>query len=352
MKNIKLVISVAMLLWLCASCASIPKNLVEQESGAPDYSQLSYWAAHPDKDDPADLIPKGLSSTPQEELSADVFFVHPTIYTGKPKEGQWNASLSDTKLNKKIDDGTIQYQASAFNQAGKVYAPRYRQAHLSAYYEADSTTATRVFELAYQDVKNAFQYYLDHHRQGRPFIIASHSQGTTHTTRLIKEMIDEHDLAKDLIAAYLVGMPVPKSMYTSLGPCQSANDTGCLISWRTYKTGFVPDKERLAKDLILQNPISWTTDDVLAGKEKHQGAILRNFDKVLTQATDAQVLPGLGILWASKPKFPGSFLFTTNNYHIADINFYYVDVRENSKARAEAYHKTSSAPMKVSSEER
>jgi len=263
-----------------ASCSAVPKSLVEQPNDAPDYSQLTYWAAHPDKEDRADLVPEGLSSTPQ---------------------------------------------------AGKIYAPRYRQAHLTAYFEADSTTATKVFDLAYQDVKNAFQYYLDHHRQGRPFIIASHSQGTTHTTRLISELIDGKDLAKDMIAAYLVGMPVPQSMYHTLQPCQASNDTGCLISWRTYKKGFIPEKGRLGKDLILQNPISWTTDDSIAEKENHQGAILRNFDKILSQATDAQAMPGLGILWASKPKFPGSFLFTTNNYHIADI--------KNSKERVAAFHR-------------
>jgi len=339
MNHLKLGSYIGLLLWLFTSCSTVPKSLVDQKSGAPDYSQLSYWAAHPDKEDPADLIPEGLPVTPQEDLMADVFFVHPTIYTGKPTDGQWNASLSDQKLNKKIDGGTIQFQASAFNQAGRVYAPRYRQAHLSAYYKADSTTASKVFELAYQDVKNAFQYYLDHHRDERPFIIASHSQGTTHTTRLIRELIDGKDLSKDMIAAYLVGMPVPQSMYVSLEPCRASNDTGCLISWRTYKKGFVPEKGRLAKGLILQNPITWTTDDSIAGKERHQGAILRNFDKVLTQATDAQAIPGLGILWASKPKFPGSFLFTTNNYHIADINFYYVDVRENSKERVAAFHR-------------
>ena len=33
--------------------------------------------------------------------------------------------------------------------------------------------------------KAAFQYYLEHYNNGRPFIIASHSQGTYHAKRLI-----------------------------------------------------------------------------------------------------------------------------------------------------------------------
>ena len=325
--------SIYFLAILCVSCASVPQSFIDQPDEVPDYSKLFFWAAHPDKDDPADKSPEGLDVVSQDDLEADVFFVHPTIYTKKAYEDRWNASLNDDKLNKKVDAGTIQYQASAFNQAGKVYAPRYRQAHIDAYFTADSIIAKKVFDLAYEDVKSAFQYYLDHHRDGRPFIIASHSQGTTHCTRLIKEFIDGKSLEKDMVAAYLVGMPVPQSMYTSLEPCQDRDDTGCLISWRTYRKGFIPEKSRLSKNLILHNPITWATDDSYAAKDDHQGAVLRNFDKVFEQATDAQAQTGLGILWASKPKFPGSFLFTTDNYHVADINFYYVDVRENARLR-------------------
>ena len=54
-----------------------------------------------------------------------------------------------------------------------------------------------------EDVKAAFQYYLEHYNNGRPIIIASHSQGTTHAKRLLKEFFDGTALQHQLVAAYL-----------------------------------------------------------------------------------------------------------------------------------------------------
>ena len=47
-----------------------------------DYNNLNYWAAHPDKKDNADRIP-GTEILAKSNLEADVFFVHPTIYSDK-----------------------------------------------------------------------------------------------------------------------------------------------------------------------------------------------------------------------------------------------------------------------------
>jgi alpha-beta hydrolase superfamily lysophospholipase len=68
-------------------------------------------------------------------------------------------------------------------------------------------TARPPVDLAYADVKAAFQYYLAHYNEGRPIIIAGHSQGTAHATRLLHEFF-EHDpkLRRQLVAAYLIGI--------------------------------------------------------------------------------------------------------------------------------------------------
>ena len=62
---------------------------------------------------------------------------------------------------------------------------------------------------------------------------------------------------------------------------------------------------------------------------------MRNFNKVLPNLTDAVVEDGL--LWVAKPKFPWSFLYNTPRYHIIDYNLFYVNVRKNAQARAEAF---------------
>ncbi|MEL4881666.1 DUF3089 domain-containing protein, partial [Shewanella algae] len=83
-------------------------------------------------------------------------------------------------------EGTILFQASIFNAAGRVFAPYYRQAHISSYYpisQLDSIAAKASFDLAYSDIKKAFENFLQLWNEGRPIIIASHSQGTTHAKR-------------------------------------------------------------------------------------------------------------------------------------------------------------------------
>jgi len=307
---------------LGVSCATVPKGSISSAPASPRYDQMNAWAAHPDKLDKADLVPQQDTPADQEPLSVDVFFVHPTTYTSKPIQDSWNAPVTHAKLNKITDGSTIQYQASIFNAAGRIYAPRYRQAHLKAYYMDDKKQAKQIFDLAYSDVRAAFKYYLEHHNDGRPFIIASHSQGTTHTSRLITEMIDGQALQDQLVAAYLIGMPIAKDIYDHVTPCQGATDTGCFVSWRTFKRGYTPEDAILGDKIAAHNPLSWQLDGAYVSKDQHKGAVLRNFNKVYVNATDAESKNG--IVWASKPKFPFSFLFTRKNYHVADLNFYYI----------------------------
>src|SRR5512139_1181819 len=91
----------------------------------------------------------------------------------------------------------------------RIYAPRFREAHISNYFTKDTIAALKAFDLAFQDVKKAFEYYLNNYNHGRPIIIASHSQGTTHALRLLKEYFEDKPLYNQLVAAYLVGMPIP-----------------------------------------------------------------------------------------------------------------------------------------------
>ena len=178
------------------SCSTykMTKGAVQSKvPSAPDYVDLKYWAAHPEKKDMADSLP-AQSNFKDEQATAevDVFFLHPTTLT---KGGGWNGDLTDEALNKKTDGSTILYQASIFNAAGRVYAPRYRQAHYVCYLTKDTASAKAAFELAYQDLKAAFVYYLENWNKGRPIIIAAHSQGTQHAKRLMKEFFDGHAAA-------------------------------------------------------------------------------------------------------------------------------------------------------------
>lgn len=299
----------------------------------PHYDQLTYWAAHPDKWDPSDSI-SAVIADKTRDTSVDVFFLHPTSLTSK-FVGDFNASLLNDTLNAKTDYSSILYQASVFNSQQNIYAPRYRQAHIYMYTYPDTVRAMEAFELAYSDVRKAFQYYLNLHRN-KPIIIAAHSQGTQHAKKLIQEFIDTTEVRNKLVAAYLIGMPIVDGSFKTIPPCSDSTQTGCYVSWRTVREQYDgPDYVKKEKHVTVTNPLSWKTDTAVASKKLHKGAILMSYNKLIPAPNNAQVHGNL--LWISRPRFPGSALYTTKNYHVGDYNLFYMNIREDVQRRIHYY---------------
>ncbi|CAN5237071.1 hypothetical protein BH09BAC2_BH09BAC2_11770 [soil metagenome] len=307
----------------------------KSKSGKPDYSILNYWAAHPWKKNPSDNIPADLPQKANDTL-ADVFFIHPTSYTDVSLPDGWNASIDNADINKKTDEGSILYQASVFNEHCRVFAPRYRQANLKAFYIADTAIANTAFDIAYEDVKAAFEYYLAHYNHGRKIIIASHSQGTLHAGRLLKEFFEKKALQKQLVCSYIIGLPVFKNYFETLQPCKDSTATGCFVTWRTFKEGYVaPFVQQETQAAYVINPLTWTLTDVLAPEELNKGGILRNFNKIIPGLVHAQVHGN--VLWVNKPQFPGSVFLSSKNYHVVDYNLFYINIRQNVATRIRAF---------------
>lgn len=313
------------------------KTIFSQSDSLPDYTDLRFWAAHPWKKDPSDSVPKPLSKETRDS-TVDVFFIHPTTLTDPKLEGIiWNATLFDASLNAKTDYTSILYQASVFNGSCRVFAPRYRQAHLFSFYSNDTLSARRALELAYNDVEAAFLYYLNNYNNGRPIIIAAHSQGTFHAEKILKKYFDNNTLSKKLVAAYIVGLSVPENYFQALIPCSSPNETGCINSWRTFRTGFTPAyiKDEQSKSIVT-NPLSWLTNDTAVSRKKNDGSVLYNFNKRYRYTNGAKIEKN--ILWTNKPKFFFSFLLKTKNYHAGDYNLFYYSIRRNVQDRIESYY--------------
>jgi hypothetical protein len=324
--------------FLISACASIPHGVFTPvTTSGPDYSLNQNWCALPTQKDSADIVPIPEWRDEQPQAPVDVFFLHPTTYFGKSGYHDWNASVEDEALNLRTARLSMRYQASVFNGAGKIYAPRYRQAHLECFYtRRKKKDADQALDLAYGDVRAAFQYYMRFYNQGRPFILAGHSQGTLHAARLLKEEIENTVIQKQLVVAYLPGMPVPLDYFAVLKPCAKPQDTGCFCSWRTYRTGYLPPKEHFPeKNIVVTNPVTWDADRLSSEKEEQKGAVLRNFYALVPDLVSTEVYQDL--LWVNRPKFPWSFLLTRKNYHIADYNFFYADIRFNAQERVRAY---------------
>lgn len=328
---------------LFAACANKYQRLASQyeipiQKDQPDYSQLYYWAAHPWKKDPSDSIPLPLLDELRDSI-ADVFFIHPTTYTDKRME--WNADVNNAELNAKTDFTSILYQSSVFNQHCRVFAPRYRQGHYSAFF-IDTSKSYRIFDTAYADVKNAFQYYLKHYHKNRPIIIAGHSQGAVMAERLIKEFFDGKELQSKLVVAYFIGWPIGRNIFKNVSVCTDSSQTGCFAGWRTLKKGYIPSYMKKEYPIsYVTNPLSWDTTSNYVSAEFNKGSVLREFDKLVLNTTDAQIHEG--VLWVNKPRFPGSFLYRARNYHIADINLYYINLRINIETRIRNFIKNDQA---------
>jgi hypothetical protein len=324
--------------WVCfSSCASLPKgHFGDSIPGVPDYKDEKNWAALPVRHDSADVVPVSTWTDGQASAAVDVFFLHPTTYTGKHGQNKWNCSVDDKKVNLRTDQYPIKYQASIFNAAAKVYAPRYRQAHLHSFFTRKKKDAEEALKLAYSDIRSAFQYYLKYYNQGRPFILAGHSQGTVHAKHLLQEFVDGKSLQHQLVVAYLAGYTVTTTEFKNIKPCLSPEETGCFCSWRTFKYGYVPRKLHFPEaGVVVTNPVTWSVNAPECSQEMQLGGVLRDFNKVYPQLVNTCIHEDL--LWVNKPKFPGSFFFTSRNYHIADYNFFYADVRKNAQDRVKAF---------------
>ncbi|MFM2226260.1 MAG: hypothetical protein RJA07_2462 [Bacteroidota bacterium] len=310
---------------------------VTKKPPVPDYSVAKNWAALPNRIDECDKTPIGLHDE-QSTAMADVFWIHPTTYTSQADSVfGWNADVNNIELNKKTDKSTILFQASVFNAAGKIYAPRYRQAHLYAFFTPNKSEKWKALHFAYGDIKNAFEYYMQHYNNGRPIIIAAHSQGSLHAFWLLRDYFANKPLMKQLVAAYIVGMPIPKDSLSFLVPCNDASQTNCYVSWCTFQKGFYPAGYNEYKVAECINPITWEADESYASRQLNKGSVLFNFNRIVRHRVDA--LNKDGLLWIHKPRLMAALFLRIKNYHVGDYNLFYINVRENAKHRVDEFLK-------------
>ena len=293
----------------------------------PNYADLKYWVEHPKKEKHYASLPKNYLDTLNKENSKiDAFFIHPTLYL---KGASWNADINDKKLNKEIGNAAIKNQASAYLGIANIYAPHYRQMHIQSYYDLEN--GLQAFEVAYLDVKNAFIYYWENFNKGNKFIIAGHSQGTNHAERLLKEIILENDSMRDrLLISYLPGMPI-KQFHKDLPPCSSPNQLNCFLSWRTLAEGYFPKDWEVSDSISCVNPISWQTDNLLSKKEEHLGILFKNHKIHYPNSIEAYT--NNGVVWIKPIKIPFARFYKMKNYHIADYNLYWINIRNNLRYR-------------------
>ena len=323
---------VLFLLVFLVGCQTTYQTQVFQQKNiptAPNYEDEKAWAVLPSKY-PEEL--RQFTSNAVKDLKADVFYVYPTLLTDT-KDLRWNAPIDDIEQNAKIVTLTVKYQASPFATSGKIYVPIYRQAHLRSY-SLYKKGGKQAFEIAYADVRKAFETYLRKYNNGRPIIIASHSQGTNHATQLLKDFFDGKPLQNRLIAAYIPGMGIKPDEFETLKPMTNPSETGGFVSWNTRKRNSYPKNKEVYKGSVTTNPITWNSA-LKTTRNQHKGFLYSN-DQLYKKSFKTEITDGM--VWISLPHFPlRYFAIFKKNYHIGDINLFWQDIKENVELRTKTW---------------
>ncbi len=329
-----------------------------------DYSKADHWL-----------------SLPAPVKAVDVFYVYPTVWGNKstpdnpkapvdPKAIPHICAITDTSMVKGARL-TFETQATAFETVGNLYAPYYRQANVPS-------IMGNVKKEPLHDVKAAFDYYIKHFNNGRPFILAAHSQGSGILMLLLPDIARNPKVYNRMIAAYLIGGHVQQLFLDNANkgiPNQSQklkfatgpNDTGVIISFNTrspmWRDRYQKSALAVSPDLVI-NPITWTRDETVATTAQGLGSLMPYNDNVepghlsdtlthfrkVPQYADARVDRSSGLLLCSTAEEAYSATIKTPEgisinfaalgpgmYHMFDYWFYYFNIRENAENRVNKF---------------
>ena len=101
--------------------------------------------------------------------------------------------------------------------------------------------------LGYQDVVDAWNYYLEHDNHNRGVVLIGHSQGSGVLARLIANEIEGQPIQANIISALLTGsrVAVPAGavvggQFEEMPLCESAIQTGCIITFASFRETIPP----------------------------------------------------------------------------------------------------------------
>lgn len=329
-----------------AGCTPAKKDDAQTETSdaivATDYSQSEHW----------------LNLPTELDKDVDVFYLYPTSWQKTDPDGSIVSTVDDPML---ITNANLAYdrQATAFETAANIYAPYYRQFDMGSTASMTAEAQQDILKgVPLTDATAAFDYYMEHYNNGRPFILASHSQGSNAMIYLLANYMKAHPKAQDqLVAAYIIGYSITDD-YLAENPnlkfATGSGDTGVIISYNTQAPTIEGTDFVVLPTAHVINPISWTTAETLAPAADNLGSLQLNADgsvvknadgtplKVMNFA-DAQVDNTKNVLICSTVNVdqyaPGNAAFGRGVFHSYDYPFYYFNIRANAEERVANYLK-------------
>ena len=315
------------------------KNENERETSTPyDYSLASNWMVQ-------DFNGKDF----------DVFYVYPTVVW------KGNTDAADLSEEEKKDAHITYLEGpECMSEYANMYAPYFRQAtmdYLLPLDDSDQMMDVVRGAMGKQDLFAALDYYFDHFNCGRPFILASHGQGTAMLRTVFEEYATKDETHenyfKRMIAAYMLGFSVPKTWLSENGleGAKGADDTGVIIAYNTEGPGATKPSILVTSDDYEINPLTWSTDT-----DKADASINKGSFKWEDQATYLRHIQNPGECDAQIDDNRAALICTTVTEYVNIQGFddpfgdkslhgyewpgYYANIKQNAKIRIDAYMAT------------
>ena len=294
-KTIRLVLSVFVLVVLLSSCQTV------HQDDSPDYSDPSAWAYWCEGDGEADL-----------------FLICPTVDMGRA--GNLNMSMDDIDTRRSFV-GALNMERGIYEDTCTMYAPFYRQMTFPVYEQRIAGSGEHL-EIAYGDVKEAFEHFLAQVDDDRPIVLAGFSQGAQ-----LAPVTDE-DLAE----------------HPHLRMAQGEDDTGVVVTFNSEAEG-IEDSMLVPEGMKTNaiNPLNWRTDSTFADRSLSKGACFTDYSGAVKQEipglTGAYIDSERGTLRVVDvdPEDYSSSLFPDGVYHLYDYQFFFRDLQENVQVRTQAW---------------
>ena len=301
---------------------------------ATDYAKPEHWLSRP--------------AAPTKAV--DVFYLYPTVYQKESTDAPNICAVDNPAMLEKSQQA-FAFQATAFEPTANLFAPYYRQA--DAIYTLRLPLAEQgkvIGGIPATDALAAFDYYIKNYNQGRPFILAGHSQGSNVLLYLLSDYMKQNPkVYARMIAAYVVGYSITPE-YLAKNPhlkfAEGPDDTGVIVSYNTEAPQMNGKNPVVLPGAHVINPISWTRSEKLAPAEDNLGSIDMGPDGLMIfqkAYADARIDKAKGVLICSTVDVdklsPGNQVFPKGIYHHYDYLFYYFNLRENAANRTNKFFK-------------
>ncbi len=342
MRNLKnwmlaaiLICGTAAVLTSCKDQNDDPAPTPTEDIGAPDYSKEACWW-----------------KIPEITKEFDTFYIYSTMYMGANEGDPDYATLDNAEM---LDGLKIEHaiKSSAFEESTNLFIPLYRQAGMKVAGESWKKTGhidEAVAGTPYTDITAALDYYFKNYNEGRPFVIAGHSQGSAILRLVLKDYFKKHPAYYErMVAAYAIGYSITKDDLEAnphMKFATSETDTGVIISWHAEgpKNAEVnaPSAVLLPNGISI-NPLNWKRDDTYAPASMNLGSIVLDEKTGATEIRDiegdAQVNLARGTVITNAKAVPNEMVEFAGpqSYHQDDYSIFYNNIKDNVAKRIAAY---------------